>query len=182
MKLSKKQSTFCREYIVDLNATQAAIRAGYSKNTAKSVASENLTKPDIREQIFTLINERNMRLQIDADSVLKDLVLKMSADLADIFDSQGAFLPIDKWPIEWRRGLVAGVEIKQEYIYEESQRMPSGVVTKVRLADRTRILELVGRHVGIQAWKDNAKVDVVDDRLVEKLNAALKRAGVKSGC
>ncbi len=57
MKLTQKQQRFCEEYIVDLNATQAAIRAGYSKRTAKVIAYENLTKPYISDFIASLMKE-----------------------------------------------------------------------------------------------------------------------------
>ena len=69
-KLTDKQDAFCREYIVDLNATQAAIRAGYSEKTATKIASENLTKPDIQAVISQLVDARNKRVDINADWVL----------------------------------------------------------------------------------------------------------------
>lgn len=59
MALTDKQEMFCREYLVDLNATQAAIRAGYSDKTARSVGNENLTKPDIEKRIQELMSSRS---------------------------------------------------------------------------------------------------------------------------
>lgn len=70
MALTTKQEMFCKEYLVDLNATQAAIRAGYSKETAQQMGSENLSKPVIAEMIQSLMAERSQRVQIDADYVL----------------------------------------------------------------------------------------------------------------
>jgi phage terminase small subunit len=70
-KLTAKQEAFCREYLIDLNATQAAIRAGYSENTARQVGSENLSKPYISEFISSLKVDRSERVQLDADWVLK---------------------------------------------------------------------------------------------------------------
>ena len=58
-KLTPKQARFCEEYLVDLNATQAAIRAGYSVESAGSIGSENLTKPEIRARIETAMAERS---------------------------------------------------------------------------------------------------------------------------
>ncbi len=69
-KLTDKQRAFCEEYIIDLNATQAAIRAGYSEDTAKQTGYENLTKPYLSEYIKTLLNERSKRREITADYVL----------------------------------------------------------------------------------------------------------------
>lgn len=65
---------FCREYLVDLNATKAAIRAGYSEKTARQMGSENLSKPDVQEFISELMASRSERLQIDADWVLEQAV------------------------------------------------------------------------------------------------------------
>ena len=64
MALTDKQEMFCREYLVDLNATQAAIRAGYSDKTARSVGNENLTKPDIEKRIQELMSSRSEHLRL----------------------------------------------------------------------------------------------------------------------
>lgn len=68
--LTPKQEMFCREYLVDLNASQAAIRAGYSQKTASRMGSENLSKPDIAKRIIELKTARNERVEINADYVL----------------------------------------------------------------------------------------------------------------
>lgn len=72
--LTDKQQAFCEEYLVDLNATQAARRAGYSEDTAKQIGSENLSKPAIAEKIAELKDERSNRVQVDADYVLQGLL------------------------------------------------------------------------------------------------------------
>lgn len=71
MPLTDKQARFVEEYLVDLNATQAAIRAGYSEATARSVGQENLTKPDIADAIAAAKEERSRRTNITADDVLR---------------------------------------------------------------------------------------------------------------
>ena len=71
-ELTAKQQTFCDEYLIDLNATQAAIRAGYSKKTAKSIGQENLTKPDIAEYIEQRLSDRVERTEVTADMVLTE--------------------------------------------------------------------------------------------------------------
>lgn len=73
-KLTAKQDLFCREFIIDLNATQAAIRAGYSKKTAGSVGSENLQKPEIQSRINDLKAKREKKVGIDAQWVLERAV------------------------------------------------------------------------------------------------------------
>jgi phage terminase small subunit len=74
VKLTDKQEIFVREYLVDLNATQAALRAGYSKQTAKQIGYENLTKPYILARIDELKSERAEKLSVDAEWVLKRLM------------------------------------------------------------------------------------------------------------
>ena len=70
-KLTAKMEAFCREYMVDLNAKQAAIRAGYSEATSGEMGYENLNKPQIQVRLAQLMAERNERNRIDADYVLK---------------------------------------------------------------------------------------------------------------
>ncbi|MFT3679438.1 MAG: terminase small subunit [Ferruginibacter sp.] len=74
IKLKKRQERFCIEYLIDLNATQAAIRAGYSEASAKEIGYEHLTKPHIRTRIENLIDERSSRTLVHADFVINNLV------------------------------------------------------------------------------------------------------------
>jgi phage terminase small subunit len=78
VNLTAKQQLFVKEYLVDLNATQAAIRAGYSEATAKEMGYENLTKPHIKEAIDKVLNKRSEKLEISAEYVLRGL-----KDIAD---------------------------------------------------------------------------------------------------
>jgi phage terminase small subunit len=74
MALTAKQEMFVAEYLVDLNATQAAIRAGYQEKTARQIGSENLSKPDIAEAIESAFKARSKRVNLNADYVLNNLV------------------------------------------------------------------------------------------------------------
>ena len=71
--MTKKQQLFCEEYLIDLNATQAAIRAGYKPESAGSVGSENLKKPEIRARIDKAMAERSKRTGVNADRVVREL-------------------------------------------------------------------------------------------------------------
>lgn len=75
VKLTPKQEMFCKEYLIDLNATQAAIRAGYSEKTANRIATENLSKLVIKERIEELKSTRVEKVEITAEKVLRDLEL-----------------------------------------------------------------------------------------------------------
>ena len=175
-KLTTKQEVFVQEYLTDLNATQAAIRAGYSPKYAGTNADKLLKNTNVAAAIAEAKTERANRTQVTADWLLKHLADQSVADLADLYHaSTGTLKAVHEWPLIWRQGLVLGFDVQQIRVGDGAV----GEVIKVRLADRIRILELVGRHVDVEAWRENAKVEVVDNRLVEKLNAALKRGGVK---
>lgn len=73
MKLTNKQSAFCEEYLIDLNGTQAAIRAGYSKHTAYSIGQENLNKPELASRIQEMMDKRSKSTEITAENVLKHI-------------------------------------------------------------------------------------------------------------
>ncbi|MFZ5517673.1 MAG: terminase small subunit [Candidatus Zhuqueibacterota bacterium] len=73
MKLTDKQKLFSEEYLVDLCATKAAIRAGYNNRTARAIGSENLTKPYIKSEIQRLMDERSKKTEITAEDVLREL-------------------------------------------------------------------------------------------------------------
>lgn len=73
-QLTDKQELFCQEYLIDLNATKAAIRAGYSEASAYSIGSENLRKPELRARVAQLMDERNKRTLVHQDFVIDNLV------------------------------------------------------------------------------------------------------------
>ena len=79
-KLTAKQQRFCDEYLIDLNATQAAIRAGYSKKTAYSIGVENLKKPELKNYIEKLMAKKESELIADQDEVLKYLTSVMRGE------------------------------------------------------------------------------------------------------
>ena len=166
-KLTPKQQRFVDEYLIDLNATQAAIRAGYSEKTARAVGAENLTKPDIREAIDQSLNKRSQETRIDANWVLTRLAAEAEADIADLYGDDGQLLPVKEWPKIWRQGLVAGIDIEE--IQVEGVKM--GEVKKIRVSDRVKRLELIGKHVRVNAFQE-----VIQHKGLEGLADRLSRA------
>jgi len=158
-KLKGKQQLFVEEYLLDLNATQAAIRAGYSEKTAKDIGCENLAKPNIAIAIIEAQQARSERTQIDADWLLKRLAEEATADMADLYDKGGALKPVSMWPEIWRKGLVGGLEVQQNFTYIDGNKVPDGVVTKVKLSDRIKRLELIGKHIDVKAFEDRVSTD-----------------------
>lgn len=155
MALNPRQQRFVDEYLIDLNATAAAKRAGYSERTARSVGAENLTKPDIAAAVGKAKAERAERTRVDADWLLRRLADEANADMADLYDGSGNLKPIADWPLVWRQGLVAGVESSTEKADDDSKEVT--VVRKIKLSDRTRRIEMIGRHIDVQAFRDRVE-------------------------
>ncbi len=182
--MTPKQQRFVDEYLIDLNATQAAIRAGYSKKTARAVGSENLTKPDIRAAVAEAQQARSERTKIGADWVLERLADEADADLADLYDENGGLKPIAEWPLVWRQGLVAGLDVDEEF-NKDGKKL--GQVTKIKLSDRIKRVELIGKHVDVQAFaerhehtgKAGGPVEISDMSTLERamiIGLALRKA------
>ena len=83
-KLTDKQERFCLEYVIDLNGTQAAIRAGYSEKTAQEQSSQHLSKLIIQQRIAELQKDKGIRCQFNADNVFNALVKQATFDIKDI--------------------------------------------------------------------------------------------------
>lgn len=182
MALTAKQHRFAEEYLIDLNATQAAIRAGYSRRTAYSIGHDTLKEPEVAAIIERLMAARAARTGIDAEWVLRRLVAEVDADMADLYDEHGALLPIEDWPLIWRTGLIAGVETEElKAEGADGKSVAIGQVRKVKQSDRLKRLELIGRHVGVQAFKDNVEVSVTDG-LADRVARAKARGAAKEAC
>lgn len=151
-KLTDKQELFAREYLKDLNATQAAIRAGYSEKTARSQANRLLTNVDIENRIAELKSVRNEEVGIDAAYVLKRLVEIDQMDVLDILLANGELKPIKDWPKTWRTTL-SGMDVT------EMAGDAAGLLKKIKWPDKVKNLELLGKHVDVQAFKENIKTE-----------------------
>ncbi|PBJ92088.1 hypothetical protein CMV24_29085 [Pseudomonas plecoglossicida] len=152
MALTAKQQRFVDEYLKDLNATQAAIRAGYSKKTAASIGQENLRKPEIEKALRSATQERSQRTAITQDYVLSGIVevVERCRQVAPVLDRSG------------------------EQILVET---PTGELAPAFEFDAKNVLkglELLGKHLNLFAEKD--ALDIELKRLeVEKRKAEIKR-------
>lgn len=152
-KLTAKQEQFCHEYLIDLNATQAAIRARYSNKTAGQIGDENLKKPQIAARIQALFKSRLERTQVHGDYVLRRLVEIDKMDIADILGDRGEVLPVRDWPLPWRRTL-SGFDVSEMWDGSGDEREMTGLLKKIKWPDKLRNLELLGEHVAVGAFKE----------------------------
>jgi phage terminase small subunit len=180
LELTKREAIFVREYLVDLNATQAAIRTGYSTVSARSTGATLLAKPNVAAAVKAALEDRAERTQINADWVLKRLAAEADADIADLYDEGGALLPVNEWPLIWRQGLVSGVDIEELYENDaEGGKQNIGRVLKLRMSDRVKRLEMIGKHIAVNAFQDTIEIKGLD-ALAERLERAHARASVES--
>jgi phage terminase small subunit len=150
--LTRKQVTFCAEYLVDLNATKAAERAGYKKRSARSIGSENLTKPDIARHIETLMAERIQRTGLTADAVIEALEGVAFSDIGDIIDidARGGMRVRDIRGLSLRvRRAIAGVRFRTERRSDNEGREVVTATVEVRLWDKMAALRMLGQHYAL---------------------------------
>ena len=165
--LTAKQQRFVDEYLIDLNGTKAAIRAGYNERSAAETASKHMAKPAIAKAIQEAIDDRSERTRINADWLLKRLADEAEADVGDLYGEDGQLLPIKEWPLIWRQGLVAGIDIEEI----KAEGVTMGMVKKIRVSDRVKRLELIGKHIRVNAFQE-----VVQHKGLEGLAERLDRA------
>ena len=141
-RLTPKQAAFVAEYLVDLNATQAAIRAGYSKRTAYRIASELLQKTSVSEALQTAMRERAKRTEITADRVLEQYARLAFADVRQLFQDDGTLKPMSEWPDD-AAAMVNGIEVV------ELDGDPPGRIKKLKLVDKRASLADIAKHLGM---------------------------------
>ena len=149
--LVKKRERFVEEYLIDLNATQAAIRAGYSPKTAYSIGHELMKIPDVRARIDTAMAERSKRTGINADRVLRELGRIAFVNPTDLINPEDGSVRGEATTED--RAAIAAIRVKQ--IPTEAG---MGVEREIRMADKLKALELCGRHLGM--FKDNPDSNV----------------------
>lgn len=170
MALNAKQTKFVNEYLKDLNASQAAIRAGYSKNTSRSIANKLMTNADIQAEISRKMDKRAARTEITADRVLLELSRLAFLDVRKAFNKDGSLKAIHELDDD-TAAAVAGMDIT-EFGGDEQ----SGVVKKIKLSDKKGALELVMRHLGMNTTPVNADLDSELKRIeIERRKIELER-------
>lgn len=157
-KLTNKQEIFCREYLIDFNASRAARAAGYSKRTAHRMGAENMQKPAIQQKLKELIAERNERLQIDADEVLQELQRWAFGDFTEVMHMR--IEDIKKLPLEIRR-LITGFKstISSQSGGETGESGDARVINEtveIKFVDKQKAIDMIAKHIGFYE-KDNTQ-------------------------
>ncbi len=145
MALTDKQKRFVEEYLIDLNATQAAIRAGYSEKTARAIACENLTKLDVQNAISESMKTRSERTKVTQDRVIEELARIAFLDIREAFNDDGNLLPINKMPEHVARA-IGGMDIDNVRSIGDDE---TSQTRKVKILDKRGALELLGKHLAM---------------------------------
>lgn len=167
--MTPRQERYAEEYMIDLNATQAAIRAGFSARTASSQGERLLRNVEIQERIAKLRAAQTVRTNRTADDVLRRLWQIVEADVTRAFDHSGRPLPINQLPADLRAALAS---------------VKHGDTFEVRTNCRLKALELIGRHMAM--FTDRTEVQAVGQVQIIQLpdngrDAAAATAGSDEG-
>lgn len=168
-RLTDKDKIMADEYLIDFDAKNAAIRAGYAVSTARTAAEwihpEHPTKPKLRELIDKKIAERSRRTGITADRVLMELANVAFANITDFMDPQTGRYHQDAQRSD--TAAIASVKIKETQF---------GTEREIRLADRNRALELLGKHLGM--FTENVQITSTTPVIVDDIDAEAAKVGL----
>jgi phage terminase small subunit len=180
--LNDKQLAFCREYIVDLNSTQAAIRAGYSDKTAGAIGSRLLKNVKVEAEIKRLMDQRSERTNVTADDVVRQLAKIAFLDMRDIVD----------WGME-KRERKDGSEYMAEYVRPRNAEEVDGTLIQsvkmgkfgfeIMIPDRMRAMEMLAKHLGVYDDRPQTTVSIEPYKkaLWERAQAGDVWAGFNNG-
>lgn len=149
MKLTPKQERFVKEYLIDLNSTQAAIRAGYSAKSADKIGSQLLGKTRVAEAIEVEKEKRGERLDIKADRVLQEIARLAFSDLRKAIQPGGGLLDLDQLDDD-TAAAVASVEVIEE---KDREGNTIGFTKKLKLWDKPKAIDLACKHLGLTKEK-----------------------------
>ncbi|MGX8900302.1 terminase small subunit [Citrobacter werkmanii] len=189
--LTAMQEAYAQEYTkCPENQTQAAINAGFSPNTAAVKASVMMRDDRIQKRIAELMEERNKRLRVSADYVLLRLVEIDQMDVLDILNEDGSMKPISSWPKVWRTSLsaldIATIKTTQASLQKDNGEADLSVedvehiLKKIKWPDKVKNLELIGKHVDVNAFKERLEVSgtvTIADRMAKARRRVKEQAG-----
>ncbi|HAP2672839.1 terminase small subunit [Escherichia coli] len=178
--LTAMQEAYCQSYIkTPENQSQAAIDAGFSPNTAAVKASVMMRDERIQKRIAELMEERNKRMRVSADYVLMRLVEIDQMDVLDILNDDMSIKPVSDWPKVWRQYLT-GFELADMFEGRGDEKELVGILKKIKWPDKVKNLELIGKHVDVNAFKERLEVSgtvTIADRMAAARRRVKEQAG-----
>jgi phage terminase small subunit len=150
--LEPRQAAFVREYVVDFNGAQAAIRAGYSEKGCRQQAARLLTDANIQTALAREVARREKRTEITADRVVMELARVAFFDKRRLYREDGSLKPPAEWDDD-TAAVIASVEVLEEFAGRGADRELVGYLKKVRIWDKIRALDILAKHTGV--YRDN---------------------------
>lgn len=150
MKLTDKQKRFCEEYLVDLNATQAAIRAGYAASTAVAQASRLLATPHVQSCIQELQAKTSAKLEITREMVVAELAKIGFSNIRNYYDENNRLIPFAEMT-ESSAAAVASVEVDELWGHTPDGRVQLGDTKKLKMHNKLAALDSLCRVLGFNA-------------------------------
>ncbi|EIW8601753.1 TPA: terminase small subunit [Klebsiella pneumoniae] len=178
--LTVMQEAYAQEYVkCPENQTQAAINAGFSPKSAHVKASTMMRDERIQKRIAELMEERNKRLRVSADYVLLRLVEIDQMDVLDILNDDMSIKPVSQWPKVWRQYL-SGFDLADMFEGRGDDKELVGILKKIKWPDKVKNLELIGKHVDVNAFKERMEVNV-NVTIADRMAAARRRLKERQG-
>ena len=150
IKLTVKQQAFVDEYLIDLNATQAAIRAGYSAKTADQQGSRMLKNVKVQQAVSQAMAERSKRTGVNQDRVVQELARLAFVKMSDIVDSEGNI------KYDASEDDLACIESFKNKSFDTDS--GSGTENEIKIFSKLKALEMLGKHLGM--WNDKLDITV----------------------
>lgn len=176
LELTQLEESLCQAYLVTKDKSEALRKSEYKTDGMKPATINRkaialFDKDKIRTRMAELLEQRSERVNYKADDLLKDLLQVKEMDVVDILNDDGSVKPVREWPAIWRK-MVSGFNVSEMGGGESDALV---VLKQIKLPDKVKNLEMIGRHVDVQAWKERLEVeDKTDyaDILERRANAA----------
>lgn len=170
-ELNLQMSLFAQEYMKDMNATKAAIRAGYSEKAARQQGSRLLGYFVVQDRLEELFTESQRVLKKNAEQFLTELLSFNSFDMIDIYErGTRCFKPMEEWPKIFRTELLQSIKIFEKFEMVmgddgKKHKEKIGEIVEVKLVDRLRVKDFIGKAIG--AWREKKEEEKTDDPVGE---------------
>ncbi len=178
--LNAKQERFVAEYLVDLSATQAAVRAGYSERTAHSQGPRLLEHVGVKAAIAAGMRDRAERTEMTADRVLLEIRRLATSDLRRVFTPDGALMPVSQWD-DHTAAAISSVKVVTRKEPGGGDDAPVEYVTELKLWDKNSALDKAGKHLGMFREQIDVNVNDVAAMMAERRKRAAARGGRGNG-
>lgn len=148
---TEKMEAFCQAYLIDFNATQAAIKAGYSESSARQIGTENLSKPSIRARIDALRQEMGKAFNITRERIAQEYARLAFFDIRNVYDADGELIPVPELSDD-AAAAIAGIEVSNEWDRDtDGKAMITGQLKKIKITDKRGALDSLVKLMGYAA-------------------------------